>query len=211
LVDLWSARSAPPATLDFRIAAEIGKDDKPVDNLIPRKLAEELIRQLRDKGPQGKYDRPGGFDWFEATVSDADQFVSGVYENRHYVLLTTSEPFTMLAEQNGRRTWGLENAYLDTAWAGTTAVGIEFDANGFQQLGHLTAANIHRSLAILIDGKVVGIPKINSEIGCRAIIEGGPKGFDPATAKRIAASLRKGMPPVKSEPGAIKSTVYSPG
>jgi preprotein translocase subunit SecD len=205
-----ATQPAPAAKLDFRIAAEIGQGDKPVDNLLPRKLADELIRQLNDKGPQGQYDRPSGFDWFDATDTDTERLVSGVYKNQRYLLLMTSEPYTMLAEHDGRRTWGFKDVYLSKNQMEQTCIGFEFDATGAEQFGKLTETNLERCLAVLVDGKVIAVPKINTKIGDRGIIEGGRNGYDPATAKRLVDALRQGMPSVPSSPAAAEPPASGP-
>ncbi len=188
-----SAVSQPPtsAKLDFRIAAEIGQEDKPTGNLLPRKLADELIRLLSDRGPRAQFDRPENFDWFETTDGEDRGAVSGVYENRRYLLLMKSRRYTMLAEQEGRRTWGLKSATLVKNDRGLTAIDFEFDAAGAEQFGTLTETNLKRPLAILFGGKVISVAKIMAKITVSVTIIGGSKGFDTGDAAQIIKALRE--------------------
>ncbi|HEY8667634.1 MAG TPA: sigma-70 family RNA polymerase sigma factor [Tepidisphaeraceae bacterium] len=193
-----ATQSASSGKLDFRIAAEVGEGDKPTGNLLPRNLAEQMIRLLKDQGPQGAYERPSGFDWFEATDTGVARLVSGTYENRRYVLLMNREPYTMLAEQDGRRTWGLKRVYLTKDNQEHTAIGFDFDAAGAERFGKLTETSLNRPLAILIDGKVVSAPKIMSKITGGGDIDPG-NGLSPDKAQDIVAALAKGMPPTTAQ------------
>ena len=54
-----------------------------------------------------------------------------------------------------------------------TAIGFRFDGAGARRFGEATAANIGRPFAIILDGKVISAPRINSAItGGSGIIEG---------------------------------------
>ncbi|RZJ31340.1 MAG: protein translocase subunit SecD [Brevundimonas sp.] len=54
-----------------------------------------------------------------------------------------------------------------------TAIGFRFDGAGASRFGEATAANIGRPFAIILDGKVISAPRINSAItGGSGIIEG---------------------------------------
>jgi len=54
-----------------------------------------------------------------------------------------------------------------------TAIGFRFDGAGARRFGEATAANIGKPFAIILDGKVISAPRINSAItGGSGIIEG---------------------------------------
>ena len=66
----------------------------------------------------------------------------------------------------------------------------EFDAAGGAAFGELTAANIGRSLAIVMDDNVVSSPNINERISTSGSIEGN---FTQDEAKNLEISLNSGI------------------
>ncbi len=67
----------------------------------------------------------------------------------------------------------LTKAEVTTDQANQTAIGFRFDGAGARRFGEATAANIGRPFAIILDGKVISAPRINSAItGGSGIIEG---------------------------------------
>ena len=191
-----SAATQPAATLDFRIAAEIGAGEKVEGNRIPASMIGSLVGLLAEQGPAGGYDLPAGFAWFE--VGDADfphGAISGSYEDKRYILLMTIDPFIMLANENGRRAWGLKRVFLTEDSLANTAIGFELDSAGAERFGKLTEGNLDRPGAVLVDGKVVSIAVIRSKMAGSGIIPGGRDGFDPAVARQMVEAFAKGMPP----------------
>ena len=71
-------------------------------------------------------------------------------------------------------------------------IRIYFDSEGSDQFGDLTKANIGRELAILLDGKVLSSPTIQSEIRGEGQITGQ---FSDAEAQFLALALRSGALP----------------
>ncbi len=75
----------------------------------------------------------------------------------------------------------------------TPVVSLEFDPEGAKTFGDLTAANVGRRLAIVLDGKVQSAPRINEAIPSgRAQISGNFKYED---ASDLAITLRAGALP----------------
>ncbi|RZJ46958.1 MAG: protein translocase subunit SecD, partial [Brevundimonas sp.] len=67
----------------------------------------------------------------------------------------------------------LTKAEVTTDQNQRTAIGFRFDGAGARRFGEATAANIGRPFAIILDGKVISAPRINSAItGGSGIIEG---------------------------------------
>lgn len=67
----------------------------------------------------------------------------------------------------------LTKAEVTTDQNQRTAIGFRFDGAGARRFGEATAANIGRPFAIVLDGKVISAPRINSAItGGSGIIEG---------------------------------------
>ena len=81
--------------------------------------------------------------------------------------------------------------------AGDVEVQVRFDSTGSQQFGRLTGAHIGDRLAILLDGKVVSAPRINSAIYGECQITGS---FTETEARNLASALENPLAtPVKVE------------
>lgn len=76
---------------------------------------------------------------------------------------------------------------------GQPVVSIRFDGLGAKQFGQVTAANVGRPFAIVLDNKVISAPRINEAIlGGSAVISGG---FNVQGAQDLALLLRAGALP----------------
>jgi preprotein translocase subunit SecD len=78
---------------------------------------------------------------------------------------------------------------------GRPAVSFDLTAAGAEKFGKLTEENIHKLLAIVLDGKVMSAPSINSRITDRGQITGGGAGFAPEEAKDLVLVLKSGALP----------------
>lgn len=86
---------------------------------------------------------------------------------------------------------------LKTARAGfgefnQPVVNFQLTAEGGRLFGRATGENIGRGLAIILDGKVVSAPRINSRIADAGLIEGG---FNQQEVEDLSAVLRSGALP----------------
>ncbi len=87
----------------------------------------------------------------------------------------------------------LVNANVTTDQSNRPAIGFRFDGQGARRFGETTAANIGRPFAIILDGKVISAPRINSAItGGQGIIEGS---FTIASASELVNLLNGGSLP----------------
>jgi preprotein translocase subunit SecD len=76
-------------------------------------------------------------------------------------------------------------------------VSIRFDSGGSSIFAKVTAQNVGKRFAMVLDGKVLSAPSINEPIlGGSAQISGS---FSVASANNLASSLRSGALPVKME------------
>ena len=75
-------------------------------------------------------------------------------------------------------------------------VEFQFNSQGGQIFGELSAANIGKQLAIVLDERVYSAPVIRSRIGSRGQIEGR---FSPQEAADLAVVLRSGSLPIPVE------------
>ena len=77
---------------------------------------------------------------------------------------------------------------------GRPIISFKFDAAGGRKFGDVTKANINKRFAIVLDGKVISAPVIQSAIlGGQGIIEGG--GFTTESTRDLALLLRAGALP----------------
>jgi preprotein translocase subunit SecD len=86
----------------------------------------------------------------------------------------------------------LKNARVQKGQVGEPVIGFSLTPEGTPKFGQLTAANIGRQLAIVLDNKVVSAPRINSRIDGDGIIEGS---FTQQQAADLALVLRSGSLP----------------
>ena len=89
----------------------------------------------------------------------------------------------------------LKNARPETDNYGGPAVGLTFTAKGAKVFASVTAANIDRQLAIVVDGSLYSAPNIQVAIpDGRAQITGS---FNSVEAQRLVNVLRSGALPTK--------------
>ncbi len=87
----------------------------------------------------------------------------------------------------------LQDARVEIDEMGGPAVGVTLDSKGAGEFDRITAANVGKRMAIVLDGKVYSAPRINERIsGGRAIINGT---FTTDEANDLAVVLRAGALP----------------
>ena len=99
-----------------------------------------------------------------------------------------------------KRLGGIRGDNLTGAQAGVdpqdnrNVVNIQFDSQGGQRFAALTTANVNKPFAIILDGKVLSAPNIETPIlGGQAQISGS---FTAESANQLAISLKSGALPV---------------
>ncbi len=99
------------------------------------------------------------------------------------------------ADMSGERVVGANAVQELAGWI----VNLRFDSAGAKQFGDITQAHVGERLAILLDGKVVSAPNLNSPIyGGNAQISGGS--FNQVTAGNLASALENPLAtPVRVE------------
>jgi hypothetical protein len=73
-------------------------------------------------------------------------------------------------------------AYSTRLQGGEQAIGVDFTDDGAKKFERLTAANIHRRLAIVFDGRLLSAPMIQTRISGSAVITPGSDGFKSVAA-----------------------------
>ena len=91
----------------------------------------------------------------------------------------------------------LDTAKADYGEAGEAVVAFSFKSLGAQKFGKATSENVGRRLAIVLDGKIISAPVINSPItGGKGVITGN---FTVQSASDLALLLRSGALPAPLE------------
>jgi len=86
----------------------------------------------------------------------------------------------------------LRSASPSQGQLGQPVVAFRLSADGAQRFGEATGANVGRGLAIVLDGKIVSAPRINSRITDSGIIEGN---FSQQEVMDLVTTLRSGALP----------------
>ena len=104
-----------------------------------------------------------------------------------YTLSQTGEKF-YLHQEVVMSNKEIDNAMVDE-WQGRPVVRLILTAEGKEKFAQLTADNINRHMAILVNGKLVTVPRINAPITQgMALINGD---FTEKEAEHIVARLKK--------------------
>ncbi|MEK9144555.1 MAG: protein translocase subunit SecD [Elusimicrobiota bacterium] len=159
------------ALLEFRIV----KDDEAAKKALEKisELGDPFIRQE---------DRVAFSSVALALVPPGMALVQG--RESSYYLLSTSAPVTGAM---------LDSARVESGPNGLPIVGFKFKPEGGKIFGDLTAANVQKNLAIILDGIVYSAPVIKGPIrGGSGIIEGN---FKMEAARNLAIVLRAGALP----------------
>jgi len=157
-LNLKNTGPADAGMLEFRVAPraeEIGSG-----------IVERYERALT----AGERPPDGDFAWFpsRAVLVGSPGAIIQEREGTTYVLLWNKPPHAILASQD----WGLDRVYKITDATGRPAIGLTLNEKGASLFHDITAANVKRPLAILVDGKVVSMPHIMSPLGSSAMIVG---------------------------------------
>lgn len=88
----------------------------------------------------------------------------------------------------------LRNAQRSSDEWGEPSVSFELTQEAGQRFEQATQENLHRRMAILLDGQVISAPEIQGVIRDQGIIKGG---FDITRAEDLALQLRSGAIPAK--------------
>jgi uncharacterized protein (TIGR03067 family) len=135
-----------------------------------------------------KTDRAAGepYAWFELDAEAPPPLVTAVHEGRKYVLLSVRPQDVMLAGEEGPRQWRIEGGSLGKAAPGRQTVRVTLDEAGARRMAALGADHRGALLAVLIDGRVVCLSKIQAKTAAQVEIDGS---FDAHQADRLLRGL----------------------
>lgn len=150
--------------------------------------------------------------WFEV---DKDQKVgrTETYGKKQYVLgyiVPGPDGKPRSLDSHAERPWHLTDADAEREQNGEKAVGFAFDPQGADYFGELTAANIGKPMAIVLDNKVISAPVINSKISSRGIITGGQNGFTDSEQEYLVSTLKGGSLPAALSDEPISERTVGP-
>jgi SecD/SecF fusion protein len=169
---------------------------------------QQWVDRLQKEGPRT---RAGDkLRWFE--IHNPEQFkghMTHKYGDVPYVLGWIT-PEKSLDNREGRARWKLERAFRTTGQYNEAVVGFAFDAQGGQYFGELTGNNLQEPLAIVLDGRVISAPNINSRITDSGIIEGGQNGFDLKELNYLVTTLAAGSLPAELSEEPIREQTVGP-
>ncbi|MFA5156386.1 MAG: protein translocase subunit SecD [Candidatus Omnitrophota bacterium] len=134
---------------------------------------------------------------FKLVLSDTEKLkeaISGTVPEGYELKYAEEDNEPMLVEAQAALTGGaLSSATVRFGDMSEPVVGLQFNADGAKKFAELTAANVGRRLAIVLDGKVQSAPTIREAIPSgEAVISGR---FSPEQAQDLALVLRVGALP----------------
>ncbi len=124
------------------------------------------------------------------------------YSGEYYVLLANRDDLALTRDDPK---WELTNAYLTSDSFNRPAIGFSLNTVGGGMLGRLTGPNIHKPMAILLDGQVLSAPNLNARITNSGIITGK---FSQAEISYLLRTLQAGSSAAElaDEPLMTKTT-----
>ncbi len=156
--------------LEFCIAPQDPRYSRGSSPLTQQETA-QYRKDLADNGPSASVKRDDKFIWMTVMegVKLPPNLIIAQYDGSEYLLVHNRPPFVMSSATG----WGLQSVTKDTIDnMGRPAIGFQFDWDGADPFYYLTSANTGRSLAIIIESKVVSAPSIQSAIRSHAVIAG---------------------------------------
>ncbi len=198
---------AKAGVLEFRIAPVTAGER---ENQIV--LRPEEVRQYREllaeRGPAEVLKRGLPYAWFALNdPSGFEHLIQDDYEGRTYVLLSNDPQLSML-QIPGQTRWRLDQAFPDRDDRGQPAVGFQFNDAGALIFSNLTASNLKRPMAILLDNEVYSAPYIQSAISSRGVITGR---FTQDEVLELVRTLDAGSLPGRLDPNPVVQNTFGAG
>jgi hypothetical protein len=180
-----SATTKPAGELEFH---EVVSD--------PKSEAPQMFARLQEQNGKpavGPVPQPGDtMRWYELDEREADSVGNVAFDGKRYVLVWTTADKSM-AHTPGGPPWAIVDAYPTLDQDGRRMVGFKFDAGGAAIFSDLTGQNIGKPLAIILDGRVLAAPTVQSRIsGSGVITGGGPNGYGAEEANALVKVLKGG-------------------
>ena len=196
---------AKAGVLEFRIAP---RRPGAKDAQLTAEEVKQYKKNLNEEGPEGLRRRYARCLWFRVRGdrSDFPGLVTAEYAGSDYILLY-DEPGLVMLSDRGLGGWALTDARRSTDTFSRLAIGFTFNEGGAKRMARLTADNIKRPLAILLDNEVYSAPNINDIISARGIITGR---FTPQEVDDLVRTLIAGSLPARLNPEPVAENSFGP-
>lgn len=170
---------------------------------------QKMVDRLKTNGPRvqaGDTTR-----WFEVERPKEFGRNYAIQEyNKKYYVLAFITPDKSMDHRPGTKDWKLQDARPGQEMTGETVVHFTFDPQGGQYMGQLTGANIGKPMAIVLDGRVISAPTIQSKISESGQITGGQNGFTADELDYLVNTLRAGSLPATLADEPISERTVGP-
>ena len=187
--------------LEFHIIADAGTG-------LAEPEWERMARQLRAKGP-----RPQAGDtvaWFTVDRPDEYHGRTEPFNGKDYALCWITKDRS-LVNGPGVPKWSMQKAYRTAdPSTGGNLVAFEFDNVGGLLFHDFTANNVGRSLAAILDRKIVSAATIKTAIGRQGTIDGGSNGFAEDDLTYLVNTLNAGSLPGQLDDEPISEQTVGP-
>jgi type II secretion system protein G len=131
-----------------------------------------------------------GLAWYDSPMKPDSYLVTRKEGRQNQVLLWQTPEKSMTVSATGEKRWRVIEVSIMAEPGRAARIGVVFDEEGGRRLRNLTAGNIDRRLAMLVDGRVVSCPTVRGPLGSRVEITGN---FSKADLTRLTATLQAGM------------------
>jgi len=200
--------------LEFRIAPvrpdASGEDQDTLSDAELGRYINILRNTLDTEGPAGLVRRTDRYLWFPLRPGQKSGYTAMItsrYDGVGYLLLSNVRGKTLL-QQRYRDKWSLTDAFWSNDGRGLPAVGFKMNRAGGELLHALTAGNMGRHMAILLNDEVYSAPVIQSAISGSGIITMGE--FNAEKTGRLIKMLRAGALPATVNPQPVSITPFGP-
>ncbi len=166
----------------------------------PARQQPEMVRRIQSEGTVVKAGDESRWYLVERTEDFGHHVERNPRDGKFYCLAWvapdpgTGAPRSMVHKEGGQQ-WALQRAYPTQDNTGHYVVGFEFDEPGAVLFSNLTGSNLKKSLATILDNKIITAPTIQSQISKQGIITLGNKGNATAERNDIINKLNAGALP----------------
>ena len=173
---------------------------------LPASIRAAMVQRLHDKGP--RIEAGDTVKWFQ--VDRAGEASRTESWNGKFYALAYITPDKEMVNGPGSKPWALEFARRGTDRNGAADVEFQFDSQGGLDFGDFTGANKNRSLAAVLDDKIVSVANINDRIGQSGTISKGDGGYDEAELSYLISTLNAGSLPARLADEPISERTVGP-
>jgi len=169
-------------------------------------FAAAAVRELAAKGPAAARPGDGQYQWFELSPDvPPREFLTAEHQQKKYILLCARPPYALLPKAEGDDAWSVESLAVQRDPPGLR-LNLNLDARGGKLFAALTGSNLRNCLAAVVNGRVVVLPTIQSQIGRQLAITGR---FSEQELADLAAAIQ-GLGPLPAPAAAPQAPASAP-